>query len=245
MRVLVPAAARCSHRVIVDSFSTRDDLVTHLGMDPGRVDVIPLAAAPPATTPTPEAALRAQLRLDRRAVLLSASAKRPHKNLLRVLDALAGMPRERRPLLVVPGYRTPYESELKARAEVLGISADVVWPAWLSEADLEGLYALAACVIFPSLYEGFGLPVLEGMQRGVPVACSNRSSLPEVAGDAALLFDPEDVAAIREAIERLLGDAGLRELLVRRGLERAAAFTWDRTAEQTVVVYDRARSQRS
>ena len=89
-------------------------------------------------------------------------------------------------------------------------------PSWLSEADLEGLYALATAVVLPSLYEGFGLPVLEAMQRGVPVASRDRSSLPEVAGDAALLFDPEDVPAIRAALERLLGDPA-RARAARRG----------------------------
>jgi glycosyltransferase involved in cell wall biosynthesis len=124
----------------------------------------------------------------------------------------------------------------------VGVTGDVVWPAWLSAAELEGLYALATLVVFPSLYEGFGLPVLEAMARGVPVATSNRASLPEVAGDAALLFDPEDVDAIRAAIERLLGDAGERERLRAVGYERARAFTWERTAELTVAVYERALS---
>jgi glycosyltransferase involved in cell wall biosynthesis len=111
-------------------------------------------------------------------------------------------------------------------------------------AELEGLYALATAVVFPSLYEGFGLPVLEAMGRGVPVATSDRSSLPEVAGDAALRFDPTDVAAIRAAIERLLGDPAERRRLSAAGRERAAAFTWERTAELTVAAYERALRSR-
>jgi glycosyltransferase involved in cell wall biosynthesis len=113
-------------------------------------------------------------------------------------------------------------------------------PPWLPAADLEGLYRAASCVVFPSLYEGFGLPVLEAMARGVPVACSNRSSLPEVAGDAALAFDPEDVDAIRSAMESLLTDAALADRLREAGRERAALFTWERTAELTVASYRRA-----
>ena len=247
MGVLVPAAARRSRRVVVDAASTRDDLVEHLGVPEDRIDVVPLAAAPPgrALVPTAEAELRRRLGLGDRPVALSVSARRPHKNLARLLQALAAVPRERRPLLVVPGYPTPHEAELQAQAGALGLTGDVVWPAWLPAEDIEGLYALATLVVFPSLYEGFGLPVLEAMVRGVPVACSDRSSLPEVAGDAALLFDPDDPGAIRAAIERLLGDAALRAELAQRGRVRAAGFTWERTAELTAASYERALSQRA
>jgi glycosyltransferase involved in cell wall biosynthesis len=246
MRVLVPAAARRSHRIVAISQSTRRDLVEHLHVDPGKIDVVPQGVAPPpAGVRTPEPELRVRLGLGDRRVLLSASAKRPHKNVARLLDALAGIPAERRPVLVVPGYPTPYEAELRAHATTAGVAGDVRWLPWLAPADLEGLYAAAAAVAFPSLSEGFGLPVLEAMVRGVPVACSDRSSLPEVAGDAALLFDPEDAGAIRTAIERLLADADLRAELVRRGREQAARFTWERTAELTVAVYERALSQRA
>jgi glycosyltransferase involved in cell wall biosynthesis len=143
-------------------------------------------------------------------------------------------------MLVVPGYPTPYETELRAIAAGLAVRGDVVFPEWLGAAELEGLYALAACVVFPSLYEGFGLPVLEAMVRGVPVACSDRSSLPEVAGDAALLFDPEDVSAITLAIERIVGDLELADRLAQAGRDQAARFSWDRTAAQTVESYGRA-----
>jgi glycosyltransferase involved in cell wall biosynthesis len=244
MRLLVPAAARRSHRLIAISQSTRRDLVEHLKVPAAKIDVVPQGAAPPGPA-TPERRLRDRLGLGDRPVVLSASAKRPHKNVGRLLDALGGIPPERRPLLVVPGYPTPYEAELRERAQQAGVAADVVWPAWLDAADLEGLYALATCVAFPSLYEGFGLPVVEAMLRGVPVACSDRSSLPEVAGDAALLFDPEDTGAIRAALERLLGDAALRADLIEKGRRRAADFTWERTADGTAATYARALSQRA
>jgi glycosyltransferase involved in cell wall biosynthesis len=242
MRVLVPAAARRSTRILVDAASTRDDLSAELGTPADKIDVVPLGVSPPPAVPA-EAAARARAGLSLpadRPLVLSVSAKRPHKNLERLLEALAATPREHRPLLVVPGYRTEYETELRRRAVDLGVAEDVRWPSWVSPADLEGLYSAAACLVFPSLYEGFGLPVLEAMARGVPVACSDRSSLPEVAGDAALLFDPEDPAAIARAMTRLLSDRELRDRLGSAGRERAAAFTWERTAELTAASYLRA-----
>ena len=240
MRALVPAAARRSHRLMVDAASTRRDLAEHLGVRPERVDVVPLGVSTAARPePSPARVLRAALGLDERPVVLSVTAKRPHKNVARLLDALAAIPPDRRPQLVVPGYPTPYEAALRQHARAVGVERDVVWPAWLSAADLEGLYALATLAVFPSLYEGFGLPVLEAMARGVPVASSSSSSLPEVAGDAALLFEPHDTAAIRAAIERLLGDPAERDRLRAAGLARVRDFTWERTAELTVESYER------
>jgi glycosyltransferase involved in cell wall biosynthesis len=241
MRVLVPLAARRSRRLIVDAAYTRDDLSRHLGTPPEKVDVVPLAATVPRHDDvTAESELRARLDVGERPLVLSLSAKRPHKNLARLLHALAGFEPARRPALVVPGYPTPHERELRRLAAGLGIADLVRFPDWLPAHDLEGLYRAASCMVFPSLYEGFGLPVLEALARGVPVACSDRSSLPEVAGDAALLFDPENVGAIRAAMERLLGEPRLAEQLRAAGRERAARFTWERTAELTVASYRRA-----
>jgi glycosyltransferase involved in cell wall biosynthesis len=243
MRVLVPLAARRSHRVVADSESTRRDLVERLRLPAGKIDVVPLGLGRPATeAPTPAAELRGRYRLDDRPLVLSLSAKRPHKNLRGLLDALGRIPPERRPLLVLPGYPTPHEEELKAHAAALGVDGDVRFPGWTSAADVEGLFALCAAFVFPSFYEGFGLPVLEAMARGVPVACSDRASLPELAGDAALLFDPDDPAAIAAAIERLLGDPAEAQRLRAAGRVRAARFSWARAAELTLATYERARS---
>jgi glycosyltransferase involved in cell wall biosynthesis len=241
MRVLVPAAARRSHRVIVDAESTREDLTRHLGTPLEKVDVAPLGVSiPDGVAPTPGAELRRKLNVDERPLALSLSAKRPHKNIARLLRALAALPHDRRPSLVVPGYPTPHERELRELAATLGIADRVRLPGWLSTEDLEGLYAMAACVVLPSLYEGFGLPVLEAMARGVPVACSGTSSLPEVAGDAALLFDPHDTDAIAQAVDALLGDAALRARLADQGRGRAARFTWAAAADATLASYRRA-----
>jgi glycosyltransferase involved in cell wall biosynthesis len=241
MRVLVPAAARRSDRVIADSQSTRDDLVALLGLDPERIDVVPLGlGSPQRVAPMPEHELRARLDIGERSVVLSLSAKRPHKNLLALIGAFAALAPQDRPALILPGYPTAHEAELRERVRALGLDDDVRFPAWLSAAELEGLWAIARAFVFPSLYEGFGLPVLEAMARGVPVACSNASSLREVAGDAALLFDPRDHSAIATALERLLEDVELRETLRERGLQRAREFTWERTAALTLASYRRA-----
>jgi glycosyltransferase involved in cell wall biosynthesis len=241
MRVLVPGAARRAHRVIADSRSTRDDLVHLLGIDPSRIDVVPLGlGAVERVAPLPEPDVRARFELGERPVVLSVSAKRPHKNLLALITALARLSPEERPMLVLPGYPTAHEAELRADARALDVDGDVRFPAWVSAEELEGLWSIARAFVFPSLYEGFGLPVLEAMARGVPVACSDASSLPEVAGDAALLFDPHDEAEIAEAISRLLGDESLRARLRALGAAQVQRFTWERTARWTLESYARA-----
>jgi glycosyltransferase involved in cell wall biosynthesis len=241
MKLLVPAGARRSERVMADSQSTREDLIELAGIAPDRIDVVPLGlGAVRRCAPLAERETRARFDLGERRVVLSLSAKRPHKNLLALLGALARLPAPERPVLVLPGYATDYELELRARARALDLEADVRFPAWVSAEELEGLWALTQAFVFPSLYEGFGLPVLEAMARGVPVACSNASSLPEVAGDAALLFDPRDEHAIAEALARLLGDPVFAETLRARGLQRARQFTWERSARLTLDSYARA-----
>jgi glycosyltransferase involved in cell wall biosynthesis len=238
MRMLVPGAVRRSHRLLVDAASTRDDLVEHLRADPQRIDIVPLGVSAPTVTPTAEATLREGMALADRPVLLCVGAKRPHKNAVAVIRALAGL--ATRPILVITGYRTPYESDLRRAARDAGVIDDIRLPKPLEMADLEGLYALAAAVVVPSLYEGFGLPVLEAMIRGVPVACSNRASLPEVAGDAAQMFDPGRDADVRDAIAQVLTDPAVRDRLIAAGRERAATFTWQRTAQLTAEAYRRA-----
>jgi glycosyltransferase involved in cell wall biosynthesis len=239
MRVLVPLAVRRSDRVIADSDSTRNDLVELLRAPAERIDVVPLGlGSTKRSEPLGEPELRARLGLgEGRPIVLSLSAKRPHKNLSALIGALAQIPPERRPLLVLPGYATAHEADLRACAQQAGVEGDVLFLGWLSGEEFEGLWLLVDAFVYPSLYEGFGLPVLEAMARGVPVACSNASSLPEVAGEAALLFDPHDEAAIAAALERLLSDRAEAERLRALGLERARQFSWSRTAELTLDSY--------
>jgi glycosyltransferase involved in cell wall biosynthesis len=140
----------------------------------------------------------------------------------------------------MPGNPTEHERELRRLAEQLGIAANVAFPAYVDAPDLEGLYALAECFVFASVNEGFGIPILEAMRRGVPVACADASALPEVAGEAARYFDPLSVPDIAAALVELLEDRELAARLVALGAERQARFTWQATAEGTLESYARA-----
>jgi len=233
MEVLVPAAARRAQRIIVPSEAVAEDLLTYLGVGQEKVDVVPEGpGTEPVAAPSQEEDLRERLSLPSGPLVLAVSARRPHKNLSRLIEAMRGVDAT----LVLPGYPTAFDEELKAEAA----GAPVVFAGWVSDSDLEGLYAAATCMVFPSLAEGFGLPVLEAMRRGVPVACSSTTALGEVAGDAALAFDPESVDAIRAAVRTLLGDPAERARLVGRGRARAAEFSWADAAQGTVASYRRA-----
>ena len=237
LRVLVPLGVRRSRRLVAVSQATKDDIVRFLDVREDRIDVVPNGPGfPPTAEPTPEDDLRHRLVLGDGAVVLALSAKRPHKNLERLIEAMCDVDA----ILVLPGYATPFEDELRALAERLGVGRRVRFAGWLDQSDIEGLYALATCVVVPSLAEGFGLPVLEAMQRGAPVATSNATSLPEVAGDAALYFEPTNTNAIADAVNRLLADDGLRRQLGEAGRAQAAKFSWERAAEGTAASYRRA-----
>jgi glycosyltransferase involved in cell wall biosynthesis len=246
MRALIPLAARRSDRVIVPSHSTEHDLVQMLNVSPRKIDVIPNGiGAATAAQWTPDDDLRQRYDLGYGPFVLTVSLKRPNKNLTRLLDALALIPSERRPLLALAGHATPYEQTLREHAVRVGVASDARFLPWVPAEDLEGLYRAATAFVFPSLYEGFGLPVLEAMSRGLPVACSNRGGLAEVADDAALTFDPEQPYEIAAAIERLVNDAGERELLRRAGEANAARFSWAETARRTLASYEAAYSART
>jgi len=243
LRILSGISARTAHRVITISNSARDDLTAHFDVPPEKVDVAPLGVRVPERTAAPPD-LRARLELGDDPLVLCVAQKRPYKNLGALVRALADL-RDVPATLVLPGASTPHEAELKVLAAELGVMGRVRFLDWIAEDDLEGLYREATCFVLPSLIEGFGLPVLEAMARDLPVACSNRPSLPEVVGEAALLFDPEDHAAISTAVRRLLTDAGLRAQLVERGRKRVRLFPWERTAEETLASYRRAVAARS
>jgi glycosyltransferase involved in cell wall biosynthesis len=231
-RALFTLCARRADRVLTSSEASKRDIVATLKVDPDRVDVALLGVrAPPATPP-------AELDLPDGPIVLSVAQRRPYKNLLALVRAL---PEIGGATLVLAGSPNPHDAALRALAAELGVAGRVRLLDHVSDAELEALYRAATCFALPSLMEGFGLPVLEAMARGVPVACSDRWALPEVAGDAALLFDPADQAAVTGALRRLLREPELRRDLAVRGAARARAFTWRRTAEATLGAFERAR----
>ena len=239
MKVVAPTSARWADRVIAISEAAKADMVASLGLAPGKIDVVHHGVRLSAQArPLPGTELRSRFGLSQRPLVLCVAQKRVHKNLHGLLRGMAAAEADFE--LVLPGAPTPYEDELRGLAAELGLSGRVSYLPWVEEEELEGLYAEAVCFVLPSFEEGFGLPVLEAMRRGLPVACSDTSSLPEVAGDAALLFDPHDPAAIASAIDRLVRDDDLRQRLVERGAERCAAFTWQESARRTLAVYRRA-----
>jgi len=242
MRLLVPLAARRSRRVLTLSNAAKDDIVRFLGVAPDRVDVTYLGPGiRGGTSPVDESEVRRRLDLPDGPLILTVSAKRPHKNLERLIDAVGRLPSP--VTLVVPGYTTAFEDSLRRHADAVA-PGRVRFTGWVDEPTLEGLYAAATVFVFPSLAEGFGLPVLDALARGVPVACSDATSLPEVGGNAARYFDPTETDAITQAVEELLGDPSLRDRLRRAGPEQARKFDWLKTAQATIATYDRALDAR-
>jgi glycosyltransferase involved in cell wall biosynthesis len=237
MRTIVPLVAHRVDRIVTISHAAREDIARTLRVPLEKLDVTPLGItprAPASHTPALDSGL------DERPVVLCVAAKRAHKNLDGLIRALALLPAPR-PQLVLPGSPNAYEQELRGLAAKLGVEDDVRFTGWVSDEQLEALYERARVFVLPSFQEGFGLPVLEAMARRVPVACSDTPALAEVAGDAALLFDPHAPATIAAAMSRLLSDEALAATLVRRGHERCRRFTWERTAEATLESYRRAR----
>ena len=239
MRMLVDHCVRHADRVFAISEDAAEDFVRTLDVARERIEVTPLGIRPlSGSKPTPEPQLRVRFELGTARVVLCVAQKRPYKNLHRLVRALPELDED--VVLVLPGSPTEYETELRALARELGVDTRVRFPDWLSGEELDGLYALSQAFVLPSLIEGFGLPVLEAMARGVPVACANVSALPEVAGDAALLFDPERQEEVTAAVRRLLDDRALAARLVVRGHERVGAFTWERTGAASLAGYRRA-----
>ena len=238
---LVPPAARRAHRVLTVSAASRDDIVRELRVAPERVEVVPNGIEPPARAGD-AAAGRTRLEAGERRVLLSVATDLPHKNLTALVDGLARLEPGGRPLLAFAGHGTD-RGELAAHAERLGVAADVRLLGAVAAGDLEDLYAAADGLVTATRWEGFGLPVLEAMARGVPVACSDLPVLREVGAGLAELLDPGDPGSVAAAMRRLLASGRGRDERVAAGRAHAARFTWAAAAEATAAAYERAAAE--
>jgi len=232
--------ARASRLVIADSRATRDDLVRFYRVPADKIRVAYPGLRPDMRPVRDKAVLDGTLRRYgiEPPYVLYVGTLQPRKNLRRLIEAFARVPPPCR--LVLAGSKGWMYDEILRRAGELGIGDRVLFPGYVPDKDLPALLSGAALFAFPSLYEGFGLPVLEAMACGAPVVCSDTSSLPEVAGDAAILVPPTDTDALAAALNRVLTDADLRADLSRRGMERARLFTWRRCAEEILKALEDA-----
>jgi glycosyltransferase involved in cell wall biosynthesis len=239
LNLTMPLYCRRATHIVAISECTRRDLIAAYSLPPERITVIYEAAAPRFHPQPPEAvaAARARYGLPERYLLFVGTIE-PRKNLPRLLAAFEAVHADGLAEgLVVVGRRGWLYGDFFARLERSPVRDVVLFPGYVPDEDLPAIYAGAQALVLPSLYEGFGLPVLEAMACGTPVVCSNASSIPEIGGDVALYFDPTDVEAMTKIISRVLHDAALREEMQTRGLVQAARFSWERAAQETQAVY--------
>lgn len=243
-RILIERILKRADRIVTTSSAVADDAFNQYGVTRERLTVVPLGVDTSRFTPAPDSVRTETLsRLGLEApFVLAMDVYNPRKNFARVLEAFAALPASAQGGLSVVGLGKPRASaQHAAPAEVaarLGIAQRVRILDDVAAEDLVALYSSALAFVYPSVYEGFGMPVLEAMACGCPVIAADRSSLPEVAGGAALLVDPDSTASIAEAIQIVLAEPAERDRLIRAGLIRAEAATWRKTAEGMLRVFD-------
>lgn len=227
-----------ARRVVAVSRATRDDLVSFYHVPSHKIAVIPEAADPHYRLLPPEAVadVRRRYSLPER-FALHVGVNKPHKNLVRLVEAVGRIARQEDVYLVLAGRRDPRYGEERQAVSRMGMEKRVIFRDDVPEADLPALYNAAEMFVFPSLWEGFGLPVVEAMACGRPVICSSVSAMPEAAGEAAWLVDPLDVQDLALAIGTVWSNESLRQEMREKSLKQAARFSWERTAEETLHVY--------
>ena len=247
IKYLVPRSINKATKIIAVSESTKKDVTEFFKVDPATIDVIYEGVENGRFSPKRRGDTAAMEKLKRRYgirgdYVLFVGTLEPRKNLIRLLEACFQLYGRRSDLakkfqMVLAGQRGWLYDEIFEEVKNRGLSGNVVFPGYVPAADMPKLYTGATVFIYPSLYEGFGLPVLEAMASGVAVISSNVSSIPEITGDAALLVDPLDTEGMSEALEKLLTDENYRKKLAERGLKRAEEFSWEKCARQTLEVY--------
>jgi glycosyltransferase involved in cell wall biosynthesis len=247
LQLMLPRFLQRADAIIADSDSTRRDVIARLRVPADKIEVVHLAADPSFCVIS-DAATRERIRNAYalpESFFLYLGTIEPRKNLVLLMDAYRDVVShcDGAPDLVLAGKPGWQHAPVAQRAHELGLQQRVHFTGWVPAQDAPVLINLAHAFVYPSLYEGFGLPPLEAMQCGTPVICSNASSLPEVMGDAGLLIDPHDAAELGRAMMRLWREPALQETLRARGLARAAMFSWQRTARATLAVYERAARQ--
>ena len=240
---VVPRSVQRAAHVLADSQATKDDLIDLYGTSPEKITVLLGGVQPefvPVTDMNARSAVRQRYDLPGNPYIFSIGTVQPRKNYARLMAALAALgPACQDVHLVIAGGRGWLDGPIYQAVRGLGLAERVHFIGFARDEDLPALYSDAVCLAYPSLYEGIGLPVLEAMACGTPVVTSTISSMPEVAGNAALLVDPYDVDALVEALRRLLADNTLRTDLIARGFVQAKYFTWERAAQQLRDIYRR------
>jgi glycosyltransferase involved in cell wall biosynthesis len=235
MRQVVARAARHADALIAVTRAARDEIVHELDLDSTRFSVVHHGATLPGRPPAlPEGEVRERRGLGDRRVVLCVAAKRPHKNQELLVRAATQLPDD--VVVVLAGHPEPYDAELRSLAGGLGVDGSVVFADYVPDAELEALWRMAGCAAFPTRAEGFGMPVLEALARGVPVACSDLAVLREIGGDLPCFFDPDDPADAAHKVSEALA---LPHPLS-GAAEWAARFSWDAAAAETWRAYERA-----
>lgn len=244
MNKLLPRAIETVSEIIVDSHFVGREVIGQFGVAPGKVHAIHLGVSqdyrPRAVADISQQLL--QYGLLPKSYILAVGTLEPRKNLIQAIDAFAGLPEAVRKAtpLVIAGMKGWLSGQLEARISLYESRGEVRWLGYVPAQDLPLLYSGASMLVYPSLYEGFGFPVLEAMASGIPVITSDRASLPEVAGDVGIMVDPEDVDGLRGQMRRLIEDKTEADRRGALGVERARQFTWQVCAEKTLAVYKQA-----
>ncbi len=243
--MLAKKTIKRASKILAISEDTKKDVVELCGVDPGSVVVVPLGCAPSFFVKAPQREadrVFQRLGVTRPYFINTSSVWWGRKNLLRLIQAFSNFKKKFRiPYqLVITGKPGPSEAAMKSLIDQEGLSKDVLLLNYLLREDLAVLLQHAQAFIFPSLHEGFGLPVIEAMAAGCPVVTSRTSALVEIGGDAALFVDPYSIESIEEAMGKVVFDVHLKQTLISKGKERAASFTWEKTAKRTLDVFERS-----
>lgn len=239
LEVVVPRSVARADHILADSLATRDDLVELYGTAPQKISVLYSGVNDtfqPVKNLKALEAVRARYTLRSGPFILAVSSLQPRKNFVRLIQAFAQLPHPDLNLVIAGGRGWLYDS-IFAEVERLKLNGRVIFPGFVADTDLPALYSAARVLAYPSLYEGFGLPMLEAMACGTPVVASTASCLPEVAGDAALLVPPTDVEALAHALDQTLNDENVRAQLIAKGAERVLQFSWEKSARELVEIY--------